>query len=101
MTDVDNLRRTCLDLVTASGLTVVGESFVAFPEYQGQPGGVTGTVLLAESHLAIHTWPERDFAAIDIFMCGSCDPYEAVKTLKEALKPEYVQLNEARRGLVS
>ena len=44
---------------------------------------------------------ERDFAAIDIFMCGSCDPYEAVKTLKEALKPEYVQLNEARRGLVS
>jgi S-adenosylmethionine decarboxylase len=67
----------------------------------GEEGGVSGVLVLAESHISIHTWPERNFAAIDIFMCGSCDPYEAVKTLKEALKPEYVQLNEARRGLVS
>ena len=67
----------------------------------GPNAGLSGVVVLAESHISIHTWPERNFAAIDIFMCGSCDPYEAVKTLKEALKPEYVQLNETRRGLVA
>ncbi len=36
--------------------------------------GVSGVLVLAESHISIHTWPERDFAAIDIFMCGACDP---------------------------
>ncbi len=67
----------------------------------GEEGGVSGVLVLAESHISIHTWPERNFAAIDIFMCGACDPYKAVQFLKEALKPEFVQLNETRRGVVS
>jgi spermidine synthase len=70
MTDKAGLREACVAAVNASGLTVVGESFVAFPEYQGQPGGVTGTVLLAESHLAIHTWPEQSAVTLDVYVCN-------------------------------
>jgi len=56
--------------------------------------------VLAESHISIHTWPERDFAAVDIFMCGACDPYKAIPLLKAAFKPGFINLNEQRRGMV-
>lgn len=62
--DVATLQQACLQLVAASGLTIVGERF-----YQFEPVGVTGVVLLAESHLAIHTWPERGFVSIDLYVC--------------------------------
>lgn len=63
-------------------------------------GGVSGVAVLAESHISIHTWPERGFAAVDIFMCGACDPYEAIPILKAAFGADRVTLNETRRGLV-
>ncbi len=63
-------------------------------------GGVSGVVVLAESHISIHTWPERDYAAIDIFMCGRCDPYRSIPSLKESFRPGSVQINEHRRGLL-
>ena len=62
-------------------------------------GGVSGVLMLAESHISIHTWPERDFAAIDIFVCGACDPYKAVPVLRRAFVAESVQLTEQRRGM--
>ena len=61
-------------------------------------GGVSGVVVLAESHISIHTWPERKFAAIDIFMCGDCDPHDAIPVLREAFSPGRVELDEQRRG---
>ncbi|MGE0735392.1 MAG: adenosylmethionine decarboxylase [Alphaproteobacteria bacterium] len=65
------------------------------------PGmGVSGVVVLAESHISIHTWPERGYAAIDIFMCGTCDPYKAVTVIKQVFQPEFVQLSEHKRGLI-
>ena len=64
-------------------------------------GGVSGVVVLAESHISIHTWPERDFAAVDIFMCGDCNPHDAVPVLRAAFKPHRVDLDEQRRGRVS
>ena len=71
MTDADLLRRACLELIQASGLTVVGELFHAFPGLtQDQAGGVTGTVLLAESHLALHTWPEQEAVTLDVYVCN-------------------------------
>jgi len=70
MTDEAGLREACIAAVNDSGLTAVGDTFVAFPEYQGQPGGVTGTVLLAESHLAIHTWPEQSAVTLDVYVCN-------------------------------
>ncbi|MBM3540607.1 MAG: adenosylmethionine decarboxylase [Alphaproteobacteria bacterium] len=66
----------------------------------GPNQGVSGVALLAESHISIHTWPERGYAAIDLFMCGSCNPYKAVPAMKRALKPGQVQLAEQRRGIV-
>jgi len=64
-------------------------------------GGVSGVVLLAESHISIHTWPERDYAAIDIFMCGSCDPHLAVSVLKDGFEASNIEVKELRRGLVA
>ena len=63
-------------------------------------GGVSGVVVLAESHISIHTWPERHFAAVDIFMCGACDPHDAVPVLRAAFHPGRVDLGEQRRGRV-
>ncbi len=63
-------------------------------------GGVSGVVVLAESHISIHTWPERGYAAIDIFMCGSCNPYDAISTLKRDFSPGRIQITEAKRGIV-
>ncbi len=64
-------------------------------------GGVSGVVVLAESHISIHTWPERSFAAVDIFMCGACDPHDAVPVLRAAFHPDRVDLDEQRRGRVA
>ncbi|WP_420546878.1 adenosylmethionine decarboxylase [Curvivirga sp.] len=61
-------------------------------------GGVSGVLVLAESHISIHTWPEANYAALDVFMCGDCDPHKTVPFLKEAFKPERVDVNEQLRG---
>jgi S-adenosylmethionine decarboxylase len=63
-------------------------------------GGVSGVLVLAESHISIHTWPERAYAAIDIFMCGKCDPYKSIPVLKQAFRAKHVQLTEHKRGLI-
>ena len=60
--------------------------------------GVTGVVVLAESHISIHTWPERDFAAVDIFMCGDCDPRDAIPSLRRAFEPQRVEEHAELRG---
>lgn len=65
MTDGDLLKTFCIENVQKSGLTVVGDTFYQFPE-----GGVTGIVLLAESHVAIHTWPEKNYLTLDIYVCN-------------------------------
>ncbi len=63
-------------------------------------GGISGVAVLAESHISVHTWPERRFAAVDIFMCGTCDPYAALPVLRRHFRPETVRLSENKRGLV-
>lgn len=63
-------------------------------------GGLSGVAVLAESHISVHTWPERDFAAFDIFMCGEADPMKAARVLKEAFNPSSVTKKEILRGCV-
>ena len=70
LTNIDSIRQVCLDLVRESRLTVVEDKFHQFPDWNGHPGGVTGCVLLAESHLAIHTWPEIQGITLDIYVCN-------------------------------
>ena len=81
----------------AAGATILHSHFHHF----GPDPGVSGVVVLAESHISIHTWPERDFAAVDIFMCGSCNPYDSLPVLKAAFQPTSIHLGEQRRGLIA
>jgi S-adenosylmethionine decarboxylase len=62
------------------------------------PGGVTGFLLLAESHLSVHTWPEEGFAAFDIFSCGDMDTDAIVDTIRETLRPARERLQLIHRG---
>lgn len=64
------LEAFCVDACTRHGLTVVGRLFHAFQDAQGKPAGVTGAVVLAESHLAVHTWPEISSVTLDVYVCN-------------------------------
>lgn len=106
MTDVEGLRTTCLRLVEASGLTAVNEVFHAFPgTEQDETGGITGTVLLAESHLALHTWPELQAVTLDVYVCNySTDNSEKASRLLNSLvrlfDPEEANRQSLERGQV-
>lgn len=83
-----------LEAARACGATIVGSHFHAF-----NPHGVSGVVIIAESHLAIHTWPEYGYAAIDAFTCGeSLDPTLAIQRLAEAFGAEPPVLQWLERG---
>ena len=68
--DAVALESFCVDACQRHGLTVVGRLFHAFQDATGLPAGVTGTVVLAESHLAIHTWPEVASVTLDVYVCN-------------------------------
>ena len=68
--DAERLAGLCRRAVADSGLTLVDEKFFTFPDWEGEPGGVTGAVLLAESHVAVHTWPERAGVTLDVYVCN-------------------------------
>ncbi len=90
-----------IDRALRHGAEVAGATILHSHFHHFTPnGGVSGVVVLAESHISIHTWPERDFAAIDIFMCGACDPHRAIPVLQAAFHPERVCVDEQRRGKV-
>jgi S-adenosylmethionine decarboxylase len=63
-------------------------------------GGVSGVALLAESHISIHTWPERGYAAIDVFVCGAAEPYAVVPIFRRAFKARRIAVSALLRGLV-
>jgi S-adenosylmethionine decarboxylase len=71
LTDTAALRRLCLAAVDQAGLLAVGELFHRFtPARPDEPSGITGVVLLAESHLAVHTWPEKSAVTLDVYVCN-------------------------------
>jgi spermidine synthase len=103
MSDAAGLRQQCLALVDASGLTVVGEAFVAFPGVAEANGGVTGTVLLAESHLALHTWPEQSAVTLDVYVCNfstdnSAKASQLLETISALFDPAEVSHQRLQRG---
>jgi S-adenosylmethionine decarboxylase len=97
LSDPELIDRACREAALAAGATILHSHFHHF----SPNGGVSGVVVLAESHISIHTWPERDFAAVDIFMCGGCDPYHSIPVLKTAFQPASIHLGEQRRGLIA
>jgi S-adenosylmethionine decarboxylase len=81
----------------ATGSTVLGSFFHKF----GGGEGVTGVVVIAESHVSIHTWPEHGYAAIDIFTCGNhIDPWKGLEIIRTSLKPVRIHTSELSRGLI-
>lgn len=96
LNDVVALEKFFNDAAKAANATVISSSFRNF-----QPFGVSGVVIIAESHLAIHTWPEYGYAAVDFFTCGdSADPWKAHEYLKALLKPLYTKEQEMLRGVL-
>ena len=89
--------QTLCEGAVAAGATILHSHFHHFTPN----GGVSGVVVLAESHISIHTWPEKRFAALDVFMCGSCDPHKVIPFLKAAFKPSSIVLDEQRRGIIA
>jgi S-adenosylmethionine decarboxylase proenzyme len=97
-TQAGPLRTLCIGAARDAGLTVVGDSF-----YQFAPQGVTGTVLLAESHIAIHTWPEAGFVTVDVYVCNlqtdnTAKAEQVFRTIKTALKPARTRFQAIHRG---
>ena len=88
------LERLLRAAAEAANAHVLHSHFHGFGEGQG----VTGVVLLAESHISIHTWPECGFAAADIFMCGNAQPELALTIIETALAPGSSQINTVRRA---
>ena len=63
------------------------------------PQGITGFILLAKSHIAIHTWPEKNYVAVDIFSCGrNSQPYKGLEYLRKKFKPKKIWVKEIKRG---
>ena len=92
--DTDRIESSMSDAAEKCGATIVKSVFHTF-----NPFGVSGVVVIEESHLAIHTWPEYGYAAVDVFTCGeTIDPRVAVEYLKEQLRAEEVTTVELKRG---
>lgn len=92
--DADALETLLVEAARLAGATVLSSSFRHF----GGEHGVTGVVLLAESHITIHSWPEHGFAALDAFMCGHARPHDAIDHIAHALRAGRVELHSQRRG---
>lgn len=72
-----------------------------FVFHKFSPQGVSGVVVISESHLAIHTWPELGYAAIDVFTCGEkVNPWDACNYLAEFFEADYVNASEIKRGIL-
>lgn len=96
LNDLDFLKNCLRIAAEEAGATVVNESFHQFTPY-----GVSGVVIIAESHLFIHTWPEHNYAAVDIFTCGnSVEPTKAAELIMDRLGAKNPSVIELRRGLV-
>ena len=96
LNDLDLIREVILKAAVDCGALVLGESFHRF-----SPQGVSGVVVIAESHISIHTWPEHGFAAADVFTCGTkVNPVIAADVLIEKLESKNHTVTEIQRGIL-
>jgi len=94
LNDKERVEKIMTEAAKRCGATIVQSVFHLF-----NPHGVSGVVVIAESHLAIHTWPEYGYAAVDVFTCGTrVDPWKAHEYIKEQLKAERYSTLEMTRG---
>ena len=103
LTDLEKLSALCRDATNDAKLTIVDEKWHVFPDWNGEPGGITGTILLAESHLAIHTWPERRGVTLDVYVCNFTEDNtgkaeQLFDALMVAFRPKSQVVNRITRG---
>jgi S-adenosylmethionine decarboxylase len=103
LTDARQLSDWCLHAVQAVGLQPVNQLFHSFPAGSQSAGGVTATVLLAESHVSLHTWPAQRAVTLDVYVCNFADDHSAkARTLMSALvdrfQPEWTEQRSLDRG---
>lgn len=91
----DAIEAALINAVEAAGATLLHIHLHTFEE----GGGVSGVAVLSESHISVHTWPERRYAAFDIFMCGDAQPKKALEALRAVFEPERIVLAEHKRGI--
>jgi len=97
LNDLPLIEKAMKEAARISGATVVKSTF-----HRYNPQGLSGVIVIAESHMSIHTWPEYGYAAIDCFTCGSAvDPWKALEHIKEALQCKTVSAREIKRGIPS
>ncbi len=94
--DVQSVKRIFLEAARRSGATIIDMTFRKF-----SPQGISGVVIIAESHFSIHTWPEYRYAAVDIFTCGDIDALSAVGYMIEQFKAQNPSFVLLKRGLLS
>lgn len=92
--DVQFLEKTLIQCVEACHASLLHIHLHQFSD----SGGISGVAILAESHISVHTWPERNYAAFDVFMCGEAKPLNAVDILKKAFAPQRLNVKEILRG---
>lgn len=97
------LEKLCVGECRDAGLSPLGAYFYQFENAEGEPAGVTGTVVLAESHLAIHTWPETGDATLDVYVCNfsrdnSARARQVFRRVIEVLAPAEIVAHEVVRG---
>jgi S-adenosylmethionine decarboxylase len=98
--NLDNLQ--LMETALRAAVEVSGATLLHIHLHHFTPsGGISGVAVLAESHISVHTWPERGFAAFDIFMCGDAAPEQAIPVLKSAFNPGKLNVTEQLRGMNS
>ena len=93
---VRTLKKTLKNAINLAGATLLHIHLHRF----GKEQGISGVAVLAESHISVHTWPERDYIAFDIFMCGDTNPEAAAAYLIKNLKPKKKILKKIKRGII-
>lgn len=94
--DPMRIDETLCEAAVAAGATILHSHFHHFTPN----GGVSGVIVLAESHISIHTWPERNYAAVDVFMCGACDPNLSIPVMQRLFQAGRIEVDTVRRGRV-
>ena len=106
LVDADALLQLCLDAVKMAGLQAVSQLVHEFPPVAGIKSGATATILLAESHLCIHTWPEIQAVTLDVYVCNfgghhSAKAYRLMDALLAAFAPGHAERHTLQRGELS
>jgi len=96
LNDKARIEKAMRDAVEAAGATLLHIHLHTFTPN----GGVSGVAVLAESHISVHTWPEKGYAAFDVFMCGNAEPKKALKVLEQAFAPQRTVVGIHKRGVL-